>query len=286
MQVNGSTDYTFEGSGYIDGDGELIKSGNATLTLSTSNIYTGGTLVENGILMVNNTTGSATGGGIVTVKSGAGLSGNGIIEGPVSIDEGGAIVPGNKAIGTLTVKNNLAFISGASLAAEVNSLNNTSDKLTVTGQLVLNGILNITEVNASPFKAGNHFKILDAPDCKGQFASIFPESPGENLKWDSTGLSATGIIRVTYFSDVTEKETEMPVRIFPNPSSDKLIIKFPETLKDVEITITDLNGKTLFTTVENNATVLDLDLSPIDPGVYIIKIRCENELIVRKILKE
>jgi autotransporter-associated beta strand protein len=285
MQVQGSTDYTLVGDGFISGTGKLIKTGNAMLTLSTSNTYSGGTLVEDGLLMVTNTSGSATGMGLVTVKSGASLSGTGTVEGPVDIDEGGALSPGNKSIGTLTVKNDVTLKTGAYLAAEVNSLNNTCDKLAVTGQLVLDGILYITEVNAAPFKAGNSFKILDAPDCAGQFAEISPESPGENLKWDTTGLSSTGIIKVIYLTEVFEKDAEMSVRIFPNPVTDKLMIIFSGTSKDVEITINDLNGRPLFTSIEKSASLLNVDLSSIDPGVYIIKITSENQSYIRKILK-
>jgi hypothetical protein len=140
-------------------------------------------------------------------------------------------------------------------------------------------------VNAAPFKAGNSFKILDAPDCAGQFAEISPESPGENLKWDTTGLSSTGIIKVIYLTEVFEKDAEMSVRIFPNPVTDKLMIIFSGTSKDVEITINDLNGRPLFTSIEKSASLLNVDLSSIDPGVYIIKITSENQSYIRKILK-
>lgn len=54
------------------------KSGAGTLDLRTANAYSGGTLVTAGTLLANNTTGSATGDGAVTLVNGV-LGGTGII---------------------------------------------------------------------------------------------------------------------------------------------------------------------------------------------------------------
>lgn len=60
--------------------GSLTKTGVGTLTLTGYNTYTGGTILLDGKLEVSNTMGSATGSGIVTVKSGT-LGGTGTIIG-------------------------------------------------------------------------------------------------------------------------------------------------------------------------------------------------------------
>jgi autotransporter-associated beta strand protein len=74
-----------------DGDlfsgGVLTKLGQGTLTLSGSNLHTGGTTVSAGTLIVANTAGSATGLGTVTVKGGI-LGGKGIIGGTVTVGTG------------------------------------------------------------------------------------------------------------------------------------------------------------------------------------------------------
>ena len=53
----------------ISGSGRLIQLGSGTLTLTRSNTFSGGTTISNGTLLVNNTTGSGTGTGAVTVAS-------------------------------------------------------------------------------------------------------------------------------------------------------------------------------------------------------------------------
>src|SRR4051812_1196601 len=62
-------------NGLIYGSGGLIKTGAGTEILTNANTYTGGTTINGGILQVNNSSGSGTGTGAVTVNSGGTLSG-------------------------------------------------------------------------------------------------------------------------------------------------------------------------------------------------------------------
>ncbi|MGD0649969.1 MAG: autotransporter-associated beta strand repeat-containing protein [Verrucomicrobiia bacterium] len=122
-------------------DGGLTKLGVGTLTLTGTNDYTGGTTVSNGMLLVNNTAGSGTGTGAVTVVSGATLGGSGTIRGPVTIASGGALAPG-ASVGTLTISNNLVVNNGAVLQY---ALGSTSDLTIVSSNLTLGGTLNVSD---------------------------------------------------------------------------------------------------------------------------------------------
>ena len=63
----------------LNGGGTLTKTTPGTLTLGNGNLYTGGTNVTAGTLLANNTGGSATGTGTLSVDLGATLGGDGII---------------------------------------------------------------------------------------------------------------------------------------------------------------------------------------------------------------
>jgi len=127
----------------------ITKTGTGTLTLTSTNFYSGGTTVSNGTLLVNNTSGSGTGSGSVTVNGGT-LSGTGVIAGSVVVNSGGALSPGNP-LGTLTISNNLVVNSGAVLAYELG----TNSALTVvSSNLTLGGTLNVS--NAGGFGAGTY----------------------------------------------------------------------------------------------------------------------------------
>ena len=99
-----------------------------TVILSAANEYAGGTEVLGGTLLANNTSGSATGTGTVTVQSGARLGGTGTITGNVTINTGGG------------------------LAFTLSTLPGAHDKLDLGGTLTFAGsnTLAITASNSSP----------------------------------------------------------------------------------------------------------------------------------------
>jgi autotransporter-associated beta strand protein len=98
--------------------GTLLKTGSGTFTLGGANTYSGGTIVQQGKLLVTTQTGSATGMGAVQVNSGT-LGGSGIISGAVTVGTasgGSAILApahgGNKQL-TLTLQSSLTFNADA-----------------------------------------------------------------------------------------------------------------------------------------------------------------------------
>jgi autotransporter-associated beta strand protein len=104
----GNNDATASFSGVISGNFNIIKSGTGTQTLSGVNTYTGTTAVNVGTLLVNNTTGSGTGTGAVTVGANGTLGGIGSISGATTVD--GKLAPGI-SIGKLS------FTGGLTLGA-------------------------------------------------------------------------------------------------------------------------------------------------------------------------
>lgn len=91
---------SFSGS-IEDGAGTvaLVIGGPGAETLSGNSNYSGGTNVRQGTLLVDNTSGSATGSGAVSVENGATLGGTGAITGAVTVDRDGTLSPGDPAVG-------------------------------------------------------------------------------------------------------------------------------------------------------------------------------------------
>jgi autotransporter-associated beta strand protein len=85
--IVGSDNLSTSFGGLVQDSGSLTKTGTGTLTLNGSNTYTGTTTLNQGVLLVANTAGSATGAGAVQVNAGT-LGGSGIISGEVTIGTG------------------------------------------------------------------------------------------------------------------------------------------------------------------------------------------------------
>jgi autotransporter-associated beta strand protein len=105
----------------------FVKSGVGTWVLTGANTYSGGTIVSAGTLLVNNTTGSGTGTGRVTVQTGATLGGTGSISGDITVQSGGRL----SGTGTFS---NVTFEAGAQVLLSTNS----TQYLTFNGTLTLN----------------------------------------------------------------------------------------------------------------------------------------------------
>ncbi len=127
---------------------QLNKTGGGTLNLSGSNLYSGGTVVQGGTLLVNNPALSGTGSGAVAVQNGATLGGGGRIAGPVSVQAGGTLAPGNSP-GQLTIANDLSLGLGSTLSIELGGTNGGTgyDQVLMSGQLTLAGNLMVSLVN-------------------------------------------------------------------------------------------------------------------------------------------
>lgn len=134
LTVNNTTTDTYAGSITDGSTGTLglTKGGSGSLTLSGTNTYTGGTVVNSGTLKINTASSTPT----VSVNSGATLGGSGSVSGDVMINNLGHLAPGN-SVGTLTA-GSLTVETGAVLDYEFGTGNDlavvsNSDGLTLNG---------------------------------------------------------------------------------------------------------------------------------------------------------
>ncbi|ESZ41369.1 autotransporter [Mesorhizobium sp. L2C066B000] len=142
LVFNQPTDATF--AAFIDGSGSLTKQGLGNLSLTGTNTYSGATTVNGGKLVVEGSLGNTQ----TTVNSGGTLGGSGSIAGAVIIADGGVLAPGSSP-GTLTV-GALSLSSGSTLDYELGQAGvvggGVNDLIVVTGNLTLDGSLDITDV--------------------------------------------------------------------------------------------------------------------------------------------
>lgn len=190
---------------------QIRKSGVGVATLSGDNLYDGGTLVNAGVLLVNNTGGSGTGSGTVNV-TGAGtvLGGTGTIAGLTVIGADALLQPGmgvvdgnsvfDSSAGTLALTGGLTMNADSAMVLQLNGQTPGTqfDRLVVSGgnlTIDINAMIQIM-LGYSP-SMGQSFDVLDwttlvysGTDLADQLS--FVDSP--LTAWDTSNFHATGIL--------------------------------------------------------------------------------------------
>lgn len=165
--TNAATAYTFTGAGALAGAGSLVKSGTGTLTInnSTANTFSGGTLLDGGILSIPSTAVSPLGSGTLTLAGGtlnltsATLTNPVKVSGPSAITSTGNVTIVGNISNTLTsVGNPVLNLSGVGSILTING-----DMRKFTGTLAMgtsNGMLRLNgAANANFGSAGTHFDL-------------------------------------------------------------------------------------------------------------------------------
>ena len=155
--LNTSTEF----SGGFNGNISMIKVGTGTLRITGINANFGYTYVENGGLFVNGA-GKIT--SIVTVKGGVfGGNGTSTAEIIVGAGNGGQLAPGADIgeIGIFTTSAKTTINQDAIFKIQVNSSENTSDKLVTNGIVLGNANLSLEDLGSSTFPAGTNLTIVD-----------------------------------------------------------------------------------------------------------------------------
>jgi hypothetical protein len=171
-------------TGQVTGTGSLTKGGNFTLDLSNNlNNYSGGTTVSAGALFVNNSAGSATGTGAVSVQNGATLGGAGRINGALTVQNGGTLAPGNGAsstgILTLGAASHTLGVSGTGEATFQVHLNGITQGTNYDQLAIVNGgSITLADVGLLPTLgytpgASDKLFIIDNQNATGGLSGTF-----------------------------------------------------------------------------------------------------------------
>lgn len=194
----------------------IRKVGTGTWILTGANSHRGTTTVQEGTLRVNNTTGSGTGTGDVIVKTGATLTGAGIISGPVTMESGSILSPGP---GTLTI-NNAVTLSGETRMALDRGTPSNSSRIAGFTSLSCAGALVVTN-SGQALQAGDTFQLFGSNSITGSFDSISLPSLEQGLEWQTDSLLSDGTLSVV--SAATPLETWSQAKFSPQQLADPAI---------------------------------------------------------------
>lgn len=263
----------------------IVKTGQGTWSLSNANTYSGPTLVEEGLLRIDNPSGSGTGTGTVTVKSNAALEGAGTISGPLTVEGNGFLKPGSDAGRVLTLNSDATLMPGSYLGVKVDPVEKSANLLRVNGKLSMEGYLYFTNSGSVDFTAGDSLHIIECPDHTGTLSGILPGNPGEGLRWDTTAWTSQGTIVVALANSTTDLPVEPTIRIYPNPAYGELNVMLPEAMPRIGIRVENLKGQILIRKEVSYTSECSIDLHGLEPGLYLLKLDTGDDLITRQFIK-
>jgi uncharacterized protein (DUF2141 family) len=109
---------------------------------------------------------------------------------------------------------------------------------------------------------------------------------------NAAGCSGSDTVYVEIWPNgINGEDGSSIMTLFPNPTTDRLTLDLQggSTLKDVTVTVTDIQGRTIlqdaFMTIEPNAPV-SIDVNALTPGTYNLSVRSDNVNIVRAFVKQ
>ncbi len=206
-------------TGVAGGARGLTKLGTNTLTLTGSNTYSGGTTVTSGRLEVNNTSGSGTGSGDLTLNVGATLAGDGSI---TAASNNFVYINGTLQAGSIAATQGTDFsistsgaggtIFGAASTAhfdlwsttgtDQSSLLAAADMLRLFGDLTFTtgSTLKLGNPNNLTFQEGDVFRLFDWTSLgtrTGTFSTLdYADLNLGSLMLDTSNLYSTGTISI------------------------------------------------------------------------------------------
>jgi hypothetical protein len=147
--------------------------------LSGASTYSGGTTIRNGSLLIANTSGSATGSGLVSVQHGR-LGGLGVIAGGVSVGTAAGssfLVPGDrKTLGILTIQGQLALSAYATYDFAINSSQAASDGVAAQGVTINSATLLYVDNGTATLPPGTVFTVASNTSAD-PIAGVFNNLP-------------------------------------------------------------------------------------------------------------
>ena len=200
IDLNGNS-VTYAGSLGNNGNGALLVKSSLTtgiLILQGANLYAGNTIVTNATVFANNSSGSATGTGNVTVQNGGTLAGTGAVGGSVNVTIGGTLAPGNP-LDPLNL-NNLTLAAGSKTLMQVQHAPFINDAVIVAGTLTEGGTLIVTNIGGA-LVVGDTFQLFSTANYAGAFNNfVLPALASTNLVWNTNLLTVNGTLSVAAYA--------------------------------------------------------------------------------------
>lgn len=76
------------------------------------------------------------------------------------------------------------------------------------------------------------------------------------------------------------------IKVYPNPTSEILNLEFNRNYESINVTISDLSGKSVLATSTKIRSELALNISNLSKGIYVLKLIADESIYFEKVIKK
>lgn len=308
--VNGSYQVGYNNNdatynGILESGVTISKYGSGKWTLTNANLCSSAFTIYAGSVVLQNSEGSATGSGAVTVKSGATLCGTGSCSGTLSVESGATLsgeitVGGNATIAgmisvgtspsillkTMTFQKQLSLRETGSIEMRIYGYAK-NDIIKVGGTFSPNGTLIITQIGTAAIADGTVYSLFQAESIAATtFDSIsLPELP-ENMYWDVNELYLNGSITARVRDGLNSDTSEPIFDVYPTRTSESITVQTGSFQGKAQMKICSLHGKAFIRQNLSANESKNISLDKLSSGIYIVIFQKEDTQVIKRIVKE
>lgn len=90
----------------------------------------------------------------------------------------------------------------------------------------------------------------------------------------------------TITTGINENSFAASINLFPNPANNNFTIDLGTNNTEAEVTIQDITGKTIYTTIEKDSQKVEVNTESFAKGIYIIQIQAGGSIATKKLVVE
>lgn len=141
-------------------------------------------------------------------------------------------------------------------------------------------------------QSGAIYRWLDCDNnhqpVSGETGRSFTPSISGNYALEITDAGCVDTSGCYFVSPIGIRETphDLPVTIYPNPATTHLNIDFDRSQQNVQVELFSINGGNVFSQERREGKNLQIDLQSLSAGIYFLKMKTEEGVSLKKIVKE
>ena len=294
--------------GIINAGVTVNKYGTGKWTLTNANLNTTTFIIYGGTVYAANTTGSATGSGLVYVKTGGALDGTGLVSGAVTIESGGTLtgsltiggttilksgstlIPGTSTLTTyrkITVNNSLTLQHGCSVNMKIfGGVTSTCDQLVVSGTFAPEGVLRISKPTVSLITEGAVFQLFSAGVISStRFDSIILPENTNVTEWDTTLLYTEGKLVASKINAIENVETAGLVTLYQTDVDQMITVCTGDFSGKGLLKIQNGGGAIVYSAEITSGETREINLKGLESSVYFLTLKTKDSRCTRKFIK-